>query len=233
MDEDVDMDAPSISTLPEEKTPPPSRRKADSARKKKPKLSAPPVPFQLSWRKSGGQTSDGEPGEEGEPEDEEDQLIDDEDNITAPAPSMSAKTPDAALKKKTPAKRKARTEEDGGKKRTKKDGSSASKLRKPSGGSEATPSESFDDGTDMGTGANTPSISIVESEPQDMSSASKTAKKKSTPRKSAPKAAKLGKPSGCVYAALFSSQLSAKPEFIWQSQDGYSGLVRCYCRRDC
>jgi Wiskott-Aldrich syndrome protein len=196
MDDDVDMDAPSISTLPEEKTPPPRRRKPESSKKKQPKMST-PVALSLSWRKSGqsGQGSDGEQGEEGE--DEEDQLIDDEDDIATPAATPSAKMSEAAPKKKAPAKRKTRKEpgaEDEAKKRPKITVKSR-KLLAP--GIEATPSESLsiDDGTDAGTGANTPTISVVDSEPQDQSTVSKPAKKKTTPRKSAPKAAKQ-QPSG-------------------------------------
>ncbi|KAJ3571615.1 hypothetical protein NP233_g3633 [Leucocoprinus birnbaumii] len=225
MDDDVDMDAPSISTLPEEKTPPPtSRRKADS-RKKKPKAAAPAAPFSISWRKSGTQASDGEPAEEGE--DEEDQLIDDEDDVATPAPtpaSTSAKTTEAAPKKKAPAKRKARkepgTEEEGAKKRTKKDPSSSTKPRKPSG-SEPTPSESLDDGTDAGTGANTPTISVIESEPLD----NKTTKKKSTPRKTAAKAAK-GKSSGLKMVIPALSSLAAQDDTASvMSEGGVSGTA--------
>lgn len=224
MDDDVDMEAPSISTLPEEKTPPPTRRKAESSRKKKPKAPVPAAPFSISWRKSGGQPSDAEPGEEGEPEDEEDQLIDDEDDVATPA---SGKTADAAPKKKTPAKRKARkepgTEEEGTKKRTKKDPSSGVKSRKPSG-SEPTPSESLDDGTDAGTGANTPSISIVESEPLD-NPVSKPAKKKGTPRKTAAKAAK-GKPSGLKMVIPASSALTVPDDTASvMSEGGISGTA--------
>ena len=197
MDDDVDMEAPSISTLPEEKSPPPIRLRVESARKKKLKASAPAAPF--LWRKSSGKVSDAEVGG-GEPEDEQDQLIDDEDDVATPAPtptSASGKASDATPKKKASAKRKARKEdaEGEGAKRRKKDPSLGAIPRKPSG-SDSMLLESFDDGTDLGTGTNTPSISIVESEPQD-NPVSKVTKRKSTPRKTAVRAAK-GRPSGRV-----------------------------------
>lgn len=239
MDDDVDMDAPQISTLPEEKTPPPKPPRSAQARKSKPKQQPKSKPAEFpSWRKTavtGG--SDDEAVDDAE--EEEDQLIDDEDDIASSKPtpsSASAKISETAPKKKTPAKRKPRkepgTEEDGHKKRTKKE-----KVSHPgtpalvATGLEATPSEPHDDGTGPNTGANTPSISVVDSEPPEASSTSKTPKKKGTPRKTAPKTAK-GKPSGCALRPL-SSDLSTQLEFIWQTQDGHSRVVRYCCRRRC
>jgi len=211
MDDDVDMGAPSISTHSEGKVPLPARRRVESTRKKKPKASALAAPLNLSGRKSSGQVFDVEGGG-GELEDEQDRLIDDEDDITTPAPTLtftSGKVPDTTPKKRANTKRKTRkeTEEESAKRR--KTGPSLTIIpRKPSG-SDLMLSESFDEGTGLNTGTNTPSISIVESEPP----ASKVAKRKSTPRKTAVRATK-GKPSGCVDAVLSSTYLSTESEFI-------------------
>lgn len=196
MDDDVDMDAPLISTLPEEKTPPP-RSKAAAPRKSKPKQAkSTAVEFLRRAPAAAAATSDDdEPLEEAE--EEEDQLIDDEDDVTnpVPIPSVSAKISEPTPKKKAPAKRKPRkepgTEEEGGKKRTKKEKISHPVLsvastpsRTPTApGIEATSSESHDDGNN--TGANTPSISVVESEPQEATTISKGSRKKAAPRKPA------------------------------------------------
>ena len=212
MDDDVDMGAPSISALPEENVPLPARRRVESTRKKKPKASALAAPLNLSGRKSNGQVFDVEGGG-GELEDERDQLIGNEDDIATPAPiptSTSGKVPDTTPKKRAPTKRKARKEdtEEESAKRRKTDPSLTIIPRKPSG-SDLILSESFDEGTGLNTDTNTPSISIVESGPP----ASKVAKRKSTPRKTAVRATK-GKPSGCVDAVLSSTYMSTESEFI-------------------
>ncbi|KIJ66429.1 hypothetical protein HYDPIDRAFT_109459 [Hydnomerulius pinastri MD-312] len=112
MDEDVDMDAPQISTLREENTPPPSRTSkfrvkllvGDKKGKGKssspsvsgaPRKNVPPPPQPQSRAQS---------DEDEEEEDEEDQLIDDEDE---PAPSISAPvgSASAGTKRKAPAKK--------------------------------------------------------------------------------------------------------------------------------
>jgi len=212
MDDDVDMGAPSISTLPEEKVPQSARRRVESTRKKKPKTSALAAPLNLSWRKSSGQVFDVEGGG-GELEGEQDQLIDNQDDIATPAPtptSTSGMAPDTNPKKRAPAKRKTRKEdtEEESAKRRKTDPSLTIKPRKPSG-SDLMLSGSFDEGMGLNTGTNTPSISVVESEPPVL----KVAKKKSTPRKITVKATK-GRPSGCVDAVLSSTYLFTESEFI-------------------
>lgn len=222
------MDAPQISTLPEEKSPPPRRKLM--ARGGLDHLSVKPkLAEYASWRQRQTTVTKGSDDEE----EEEDQLIDDEDDVSG-SKRKSAPTAVSAAKKKAPAKRKARkepeAEEDGLKKRTKKDkalhpGKSA--LVAP--GLEATPSDSHDDGTGFNTGANTPSIAAADSEPPESISASKAPKKKGTPRKAAPKTGK-GKPSGCVSGQFIFHFLTYK-EFIWQTQDGYPRVVRHCARR--
>lgn len=209
MDDDVDMGAPSVSALPEENVPLPARRRVESTRKKKPKASALAAPLNLSGRKSNGQVFDVEGGG-GELEDERDQLIDDEDDIATPTPIPTSTSGKVTPKKRAPSKRKARKEdtEEESAKRRKTDPSLTIIPRKPSGSDLMLP-ESFDEGTGLNTDTNTPSISIVESEPP----APKVAKRKSTPRKTAVRATK-GKPSGCVDAVLSSTYMSTESEFI-------------------
>jgi len=209
MDDDVDMGAPSVSALPEENVPLPARRRVESTRKKKPKASALAAPLNLSGRKSNGQVFDVEGGG-GELEDERDQLIDDEDDIATPTPIPTSTSGKVTPKKRAPSKRKARKEdtEEESAKRRKTDPSLTIIPRKPSGSDLVLP-ESFDEGTGLNTDTNTPSISIVESEPP----APKVAKRKSTPRKTAVRTTK-GKPSGCVDAVLSSTYMSIESEFI-------------------
>ncbi|KAL4070520.1 hypothetical protein J3A83DRAFT_4372692 [Scleroderma citrinum] len=106
VDEDVDMDAPQISTLREEDTPPPTRtsklrvKLLVSDKKGKGKSSPPSIPAAARKNAQSGPTpvhSDEEVEEE-----EEDQLIDDDElpASTAPAPGISAGT-----KRKAPAKK--------------------------------------------------------------------------------------------------------------------------------
>ena len=103
MDVDVDMDAPQISTLPEEATPPPASVKSKS----KPGWSKP-----QGWSKgpngpplhSGKSPHSRE--DQDEPEEEEDQLIDDDDD-DAPQPSATSSSRPTE-NRKLPAKKKAR-----------------------------------------------------------------------------------------------------------------------------
>lgn len=105
MDVDVDMDAPQISTLPEEATPPPASVK--SSLKSKPGWSKP-----QGWSKgpngpplhSGKSPHSRE--DQDEPEEEEDQLIDDDDD-DAPQPSATSSSRPTE-NRKLPAKKKAR-----------------------------------------------------------------------------------------------------------------------------
>lgn len=114
MDDDVDMDAPQISTLPQaEATPPPSRSSKFKVKllvgdkKGKGKSSPPTAP--VAARKSAPQNQTQPPPqseEEVDEEDEEDQLIDDDE----PAPSISAPvaTVSAGTKRKAPPKKPSR-----------------------------------------------------------------------------------------------------------------------------
>lgn len=113
MDDDVDMDAPQISTLREEPTPPPPRGSKFKVKllvgdkKGKGKSSSPSVPTAV--RNSIPQTQTERPpqsGEEVDEEDEEDQLIDDDE----PAPSISAPVASVATgtKRKAPPKKPSR-----------------------------------------------------------------------------------------------------------------------------
>ena len=104
MDVDVDMDAPQISTLPEEATPPPASVKSKS----KPGWAKP-----HGWSKgpNGPPLHSGKPphspftrDEQDEPE-EEDQLIDDDDDALQPSATSSSRPTE---NRKLPAKKKAR-----------------------------------------------------------------------------------------------------------------------------
>ena len=98
MDEDIDMDAPRISTLKAEESPPPSSHKKTAAsNKKRPQVTA----------MSGEGRARGSADKEADIEDEEDQLIDelDEEENGDAKPS---RTTDAAQKRKASAKRKPR-----------------------------------------------------------------------------------------------------------------------------
>ncbi|KAF7783985.1 hypothetical protein Agabi119p4_150 [Agaricus bisporus var. burnettii] len=220
MEDDVDMDAPQISTLPEEKSPPPRRKLI--ARKGADHVSTKPKSAEYpSWRQPQTTVTRGSDDEE----EEEDQLIDDEDDV-----SGSKRKPTSVSKKKTPAKRKARkepeAEEDGLKKRTKKDKAShpgKSTLVAP--GLEATPSDSHDDGTGFNTGANTPSIAAADVEPPESISTSKPPKKKATPRKpAAPKTGK-GKPSGLKMLIPPLSAIAPDDTASVMSEGGISGTA--------
>ncbi|EEB94241.1 hypothetical protein MPER_06976, partial [Moniliophthora perniciosa FA553] len=83
MDQDVEMDAPEISTLREESTPPPS--KASSNPGFRLKLVVKDKTKTIASSSAGRQYGDEDDGDE-EDEDQEDQLIDDED---APIPSTA------------------------------------------------------------------------------------------------------------------------------------------------
>jgi hypothetical protein len=120
MDEDVDMDAPQISTLREEVTPPPVPKSAAASRRSK----ASAKPRTASWSRPVRK----EPLTEEEYEDaeeEEDQLIDDDDDDdmkpVPPAALSTSRSSDSASKRKSPAKKKPRK----GDKRVADDGKNA------------------------------------------------------------------------------------------------------------
>ncbi|KAH7886230.1 hypothetical protein F5I97DRAFT_1878595 [Phlebopus sp. FC_14] len=111
MDEDVDMDAPQISTLREENTPPPSRTSKFRVKllvgDKKGKMKSSPPSVSTASRKNVPvpiPQSHARSDEDVEEEDEEDQLIDDDDDVqmSASGPLASAST---ATKRKAPAKK--------------------------------------------------------------------------------------------------------------------------------
>ncbi|KAF9524081.1 hypothetical protein CPB83DRAFT_898225 [Crepidotus variabilis] len=98
MDDDADMEAPQISILRTEDTPPPVHRKAATNPKKRPAASM--------------ATSTESRGRKEEAEDEEDQLVDeliDDDSVDL-SKGASRSTGDAGQKRKAPAKKKARKE---------------------------------------------------------------------------------------------------------------------------
>jgi hypothetical protein len=108
MDVDVDMDAPQISTLPEEATPPPASVKSNL--KSKPGWSKP-----QGWSKgpNGPPLHSGKSphspftrGGQDEPEEEEDQLIDDDDDDALQPSTTSSSRP--TENRKLPARKKAR-----------------------------------------------------------------------------------------------------------------------------
>ncbi|KAG0707621.1 hypothetical protein DFH29DRAFT_896619 [Suillus ampliporus] len=119
MDEDVDMDAPQISTLREENTPPPSRgkfrlkllvtEKKGKGKSSSPSVSAsnkkaaplpppppPPPPAPLTRPQS---------DDDVEEEDEEDQLIDDEDELQQAASTPAVSVSTGGTKRKAPARK--------------------------------------------------------------------------------------------------------------------------------
>ncbi|KAG6877603.1 hypothetical protein C0993_005729 [Termitomyces sp. T159_Od127] len=108
MDQDIDMDAPEISTLKDEETPPPQSKASGSGRRNKTKV--PPA-----WprpRRPENLTDD----EYDEVEEEEDQLIDDdEDELMKPVPVTALPNPsrsgEGAAKKRASNKRKPRKSE--------------------------------------------------------------------------------------------------------------------------
>jgi len=113
MDDDVDMDAPQISTLHEDATPPPPRGsklkvklKLVGDKKGKGKSSPPGVPAAARKSVPRNQTQP-QSEEEVDEEDEEDQLIDDDE----PAPSISAPVASVSTcpKRKAPPKKSSRS----------------------------------------------------------------------------------------------------------------------------
>ncbi|KAG1754715.1 uncharacterized protein EDB91DRAFT_248784 [Suillus paluster] len=120
MDEDVDMDAPQISTLREENTPPPSRtskfrvKLLVTEKKGKGKSSSPSVP--ASNKKVAPQPPVPPPpppapqtrpqsDDDVEEEDEEDQLIDDEDELQQSAATPAVTVSTGGTKRKAPARK--------------------------------------------------------------------------------------------------------------------------------
>ncbi|KAG6874377.1 hypothetical protein C0995_015113 [Termitomyces sp. Mi166 len=109
MDQDIDMDAPEISTLKDEESPPPQPKVSGSGRRTKTKPKAP-----HAWprpRRKENITDD----EYDEVEEEEDQLIDDdEDEPVKPVPVTTFPNPSRSgevAKKRTSSKRKPRKSE--------------------------------------------------------------------------------------------------------------------------
>ncbi|EGO05285.1 hypothetical protein SERLA73DRAFT_164841 [Serpula lacrymans var. lacrymans S7.3] len=93
MDDDVDMDAPEISTLREENTPPPIRTSKFRVKllvKDNKKGSS--ISSNRSSRKQPAGPTPGRSEDDAEDEDEEDQLIDDDDDDIQPSTSISAVT---------------------------------------------------------------------------------------------------------------------------------------------
>jgi len=105
MDDDADMEAPQISTLHEEETPPPqTRKKVTLTVRKRP---APSPASNEQW----GNPTKKRATDDAEPEEEEDQLIDDDDNDDSARPTPSSqpgRLADDAQKRKTSPKKKPR-----------------------------------------------------------------------------------------------------------------------------
>lgn len=104
MDEDVDMDAPQISTLREEVTPPPPQRTGIRVKLVVGKKNAGPTVTVPSKRPHTEDEAD-------EDEDQEDQLIDDDDDVSAKPSKAPARPVEATPKRKAPVKRKAKKTE--------------------------------------------------------------------------------------------------------------------------
>lgn len=106
MDGDVDMEAPQISTLREEATPPPASMKPKPGWLKPHGWSKGPngPPVQSGKSPHSSFTRD----DQDEPEEEEDQLIDDDDGGLQPSTISSSRLTDNVQNRKSPAKKKAR-----------------------------------------------------------------------------------------------------------------------------
>lgn len=110
MDQDVDMDAPLISTLREEDSPPPQPKAFRRSKASHKPTHAWPRPR----RKEIHTDEEYDEVEEVEEEPEEDQLIDDDDELMKPVPAVALPNPSRsadASKRKTSAKRKQRKTE--------------------------------------------------------------------------------------------------------------------------
>jgi Wiskott-Aldrich syndrome protein len=128
MDEDIDMDAPQISTLREEVTPPPVPKSASTARRSKASTKPRTADFPTWPRRKEPHTEE----EFEEAEEEEDQLIDDDDDDNMkpvpPAALSASRSGDSGSKRKSPAKKKPRNVD----KRAAEDGKNASEKAVPS-----------------------------------------------------------------------------------------------------
>ena len=128
MDQDIDMDAPQISTLREEVTPPPLPKSASTARRSKPSTKPRTADFPTWPRPVRKEPQTEEEFEEAE--EEEDQLIDDDDDNMKPVPpaALSAsRSGDYGSKRKSPAKKKRKSD-----KRVVDDGKNADEKAAPS-----------------------------------------------------------------------------------------------------
>ncbi|KAG7099895.1 hypothetical protein E1B28_001696 [Marasmius oreades] len=192
MDDDVDMDAPQISTLRDEQTPPPP--KANNPRFKL-KLVVKDKTKTITSSAGKPYTGDDEEGEE-EEEDQEDQLIDDDDG-PIPAASLSSKRKAGTAAPGGSGKRKAR-KSDHGKKSEVGDGSvqgkPKEKVTQQPGAPNLAPTMSWFQANpiteqleDSGTEGR---ISISHEDPDAPLALSATSKKKGTSKKTPSKKAK-------------------------------------------
>lgn len=129
MDEDIDMDAPQISILREEVTPPPLPKSASTSRRSK--VSAKPRTADFpTWSRPVRKEPQTEEEFE-EAEEEEDQLIDDDDDDdmkpVPPAALSASRSSDSTSKRKSPAKKKPRKND----KRVADDGKNAGEKTVP------------------------------------------------------------------------------------------------------
>jgi hypothetical protein len=129
MDEDIDMDAPQISILREEETPPPVQKSASTSRRGKASAKPRTADFPTWPRPVRKEPQTEEEFEEAE--EEEDQLIDDDDDDDmkpVPPTALSAgRSGDPPSKRKSPAKKKPRKSD----KRTADDGKNAGEKAVP------------------------------------------------------------------------------------------------------
>ncbi|KAG5652197.1 hypothetical protein H0H81_005932 [Sphagnurus paluster] len=160
MDQDVDMDAPQISTLRDEESPPPQQPKASTSGRKTKTTTHKPPPVWPRPRRKEINTDE----EYDEVEEEEDQLIDDDDEPTNPVSASAPVKPSAsadASKRKASNKRKPRKSEkriaEDERKAQEKVMSSVQDLGPTMTWFEATPSEHPDDaGLDRSASISTP-----------------------------------------------------------------------------
>lgn len=194
MDEDIDMDAPQISTLREEETPPPQRSNPRFRVKLvvKDRNAASSSSSSLVGRQVRAQMEDEVDDDD---EDQEDQLIDDDDDVPMKPATLNPivlpplRSTDLTVKRKSPAKRRPRKSD----KRPSEEGRLKEKVMVQPGGPnlaptmswfEATPSEYREDLAPQSK----PGQILLDS-PSESASAKSTTKKKAATRKpAAPKA---------------------------------------------
>ncbi|KAF4623050.1 hypothetical protein D9613_002286 [Agrocybe pediades] len=209
MKEEAGMDAPQISTLPDEETPPPqTRKKVTLTVRKRP--APPPTPTE-QW----GNPAKKRATDDGEPEEEEDQLVDelidddDDDGSTRPTPSSQAgRLVDDSQKRKSSPKKKPR-------KSDKKSGDGDKKIREripqPTGAHIIAPTMSIFKATPVESREDVEMASSPVNQENTLSKAKKKAAPRKTPTVSKGKA-KLVKQKSAIPPIILNEESAALSE---------------------